>query len=129
MLPSDVLRERGWCQGSLFSVEGNVCIRGAINASLQPTQTRTQQRIVFDAAFWEWDREVAHVLNMRPQPHDDRGIPAGYTTVVEWNNTSGRTKEEVIAVLEAVEYKRGLRVKMEDLIEPFKEMAALGSGR
>ena len=121
MLPSDVIRERGWCQWMLYSEKGNVCIRGAINTFLQPTQPASQQRIVFDEAFWEWDKVVAHVLGTNPQPHDDEGTPTGDTGVVRWNNALDRTKEEVIEVLEKVEYERGLRVKMEDLIEPFKE--------
>ncbi len=117
ILPSDVLRRDGWCQGVGTDRAGRRCAIGAISATFSD-----DGHAAFDF------RTAIYMAN------------PGFG-IAQWNDTPGRTAQEVIALFEKVEYKLGLRVldepkpppTMEDLIEPFKEkeMAwrASGGGR
>lgn len=91
ILPSDVLRRDGWCQGSWGLEDGRTCLDGAL--------------IRADLSFQ---------MNWAMQNACDVATVGGRTYIfgerIVWNDTPGRTKEEVIALLEKVEYKLGLRV-------------------
>lgn len=97
MLPSDMIREGGWCQFALDKGTKH-CILGALLNSSACGQ----------GGLTLWYLEIQTVLET------DRFLTG-------WNNAPERTAEEVIAVLEETERRLGLRMKMEDLIEPFKE--------
>lgn len=82
----DVIRERGWCQGSFESDSGAVCIWGAV-------------RVVND---WGWS--------------DDAMNPVRYildTNEAEWNDTNGRTFSEAVALIDAA-YILQLQIEGED---------------
>ena len=85
ILPSDVLRRDGWCQGTGTDRAGRHCAGGAIGGAFSISEVDAF------AAF--------HTAAVKEQPFLSR-----------WNDTPGRTKEEVITLLEKVEYKLGLRV-------------------
>ena len=102
-LPSDYL-ELGWCQGSLaLDSKGNRihsssddavswCFLGSVEAAFYPNETM----IVFF-------RNTVRIL-MREGLWDD-----SYTPVGDWNDTPGRTQEEVVVFAKLVERKAGLR--------------------
>ena len=77
----DVLRERGWCQGGLMNAEGKVCALGALGvAECRGALSGPSQEIY---------------RNLSQQILDGRLIGA------DWNDSPGRTVEEVYAVLDA----------------------------
>lgn len=80
MLPSDILRRDGWCQGQTVDEQGKRCLVGAI----------------MDTASKDWGALYQAVGRRH----------IGY---VQWNDARGRTAAEVIALLEEVEYELGLR--------------------
>lgn len=73
------IRDHGWCQNELRNLSGNVCMVGSILFS-----NLQQCRNEIDPAK---SRVMAHL---------------GNSSISRWNDTPGRTKEEVIAVMETV---------------------------
>lgn len=71
---ADYIREHGWCQGTMMSLGGQVCIFGALTAVLG-----------------------GRMLSARAFLDKALGMPAHW-----WNDAPGRTKEEVIAKLEEI---------------------------
>lgn len=84
---AQIIRERGWCQGSLHLPSGEVCAVGAIEAAceddgLSDIQMEAQSRL------------TDHVYG-QPAIRDDKLV-----YVARWNDYPGRTAEEVIRALE-----------------------------
>lgn len=73
---ADPLEERGWCQGVTRDFQGRFCLGGAIGWVLDVT---TGQR-------WKLARQEVQ-------------LRIGTLSVASWNDTPGRTVEEVLAVL------------------------------
>ena len=74
-----LLDKKGWCQRAMKNRKGECCIVGAIN---EVTRHSLKGADIFDATL----RRVAKAL-----PY--------HTSIVGFNDTKGRKKEEVIAVL------------------------------
>lgn len=93
LIAAAMLIERdGWCQGKAMSADGRRCITGAIymvgrreSAFLSPDYFKF--RAEGDLAMAWLDRWL-----------DDRW--SGFAGIVGWNDETGRTKEEVLALLE-----------------------------
>lgn len=73
---ADYIRGHGWCQGRLENTRGMVCIVGALNKVIDSVDARNRAGIALTKA-----------LSYDP---------------VKFNDTPGRTQEEVIALMEAV---------------------------
>ena len=82
MLPSDLIIQEGWVQGTLKSPEGR-CILGA----LRDSQINAPHHL---------DHEIRTLLGLE-EP------------LYIWNNDPDRTKEEVVAILRLAEINCGLR--------------------
>lgn len=100
MLPSDVLRRDGWCQFSWTDGEGRHCLSGAIGASSLGRGAQMKLKTAAGVAVHASALGTAAI---------------GYAIL--WNDKKNRTAEEVIALLEKVEYKLGLRVLDDSMIE------------
>lgn len=79
-----VLGERGWCQHALEDDDGRVCLVGAISYAHNGTSYLTTD----GTKGMHWGAAVGVLM--------DR---LGTATLGRWNDTPGRTKEEVIALL------------------------------
>jgi hypothetical protein len=77
MKAADLIEKHGWCQGRWRATDGRLCLRGAIINS--------------------GSHQVAFAAIHRV----DAAIGGPYTSV-GWNDTMGRTKEEVVAKLRSV---------------------------
>lgn len=77
-----LLREMGWCQGSMTNGAGCHCAMGALAVICEGEWTPR----------WDEAREALY-----RQFGGRHAIPS----LVEWNDTPGRTAEEVISALEA----------------------------
>lgn len=73
------IEEHGWCQGTIATADGRVCIVQSILQAANPPE--------FDSAF----ALLAHRLGIRRYGCASK---AG-----NWNDAPGRTKAEVLAVL------------------------------
>lgn len=78
MKPSQLLREKGWCQGVGTDAQGQMCIMGCLlkasgHDAIQAVKLANKLRSSLD-----------------------------HLSLVRWNDAPGRTKEEVIAALEAI---------------------------
>lgn len=83
---SEVLGENGWCQGAIKDLDGQFCAVGAIReASIEIMGTRDS-----------WSECVAlsrlgsHIRKLNYDP---------VVTIPRWNDTEGRTSEEVILAM------------------------------
>lgn len=82
------IRDHGWCQLTSKNDKGEVCLEGAImQGILQALGTKSYLKIS-PPLYGEADRKVRQQLGTN--------LPCHY-----WNDQKGRTKEEVLAVLEA----------------------------
>lgn len=73
MKPSQLLRERGWCQGAYQTTDGRCCLVEALIKTERTGDTGTFLRNHLRTPF-----------------------------LTEWNDAPGRTADEVIAALEAI---------------------------
>jgi hypothetical protein len=75
----DVIEQRGWCQGAFQDDDSKqVCMLGAIRIAT-------------------WDKVIYPVHPAYAQACNATGMNG--TMIAQWNDASGRTKEEVIAKL------------------------------
>lgn len=91
MTPSDVLRgaaqllkEEGWTQHAFLDAHGRMCVTGAINRAANGGALYVGAEDNVGSAAW---RALADKLGCR---------------VTDWNDTPGRTAEEVISTLESL---------------------------
>ena len=77
MRPSEKIERDGWCQGEFVSSDGRVCATRAVYSSLGSRE--------------EGDSFLMAVTRRLEK------------SLIHWNDTQGRTKEEVIALLKEVE--------------------------
>lgn len=80
---AEYLRDRGWCQGTMADINGRVCLLGALAQSSIGVDRSVRE----DAEF-----TVACQLGF------DSATP--FWKITRWNDERGRTRDEVIAVLE-----------------------------
>lgn len=77
-----VLEERGWCQKTFKTSDGRVCLAGALRA-FHPCD---------DTAIEAWQKI-----------EDATAAPgSGWPCAVSWNDGLGRTKEQVIDMLQSL---------------------------
>ena len=91
----DVLMRQGWAQDMMEDFHGRVCMVGAIGKACaarmgEPVGSLNLTPAVNGALF-----AVQRVLYYR-----ENGVD-GLSTLTAWNDTHGRTREQVIAVLRA----------------------------
>jgi hypothetical protein len=95
---ADLLRERGWLQGSGSNVAGQVCMEMAIGIAADANcwkpgyDERVQKDILRDSLF----KTALHLL----AKHIEVESKWNSVSVATWNDAKGRTKEEVIEALE-----------------------------
>ncbi len=77
------LRTRGWCQGVSEDRYGRVCLFGALSLAVGGNP-----------------KYIPHDQSHQFEPLMNKLTSVGYS--IPWNDTKGRTKEEVIAALEKV---------------------------
>lgn len=84
---AQVLRERGWCQGEFASEYGECCVIGALRVAFGslPTQLCMSGEDYYEAR----SALIAAVVD------------GEIDCVADWNDTPGRTKDEVISALES----------------------------
>lgn len=82
---ADYIERHGWCQYIVEDNQGRVCIGGAISAAA----SNSDQDDLYVYALVRLDKYLH-----------------SYKLVPFWNDTPGRTKEEVIAALRAAAYTR-----------------------
>lgn len=90
----DILNERGWIQGPQREVDGPMCLGEAIgqvtHQPINPSEADKQYeemhklRLTIEAVIW----------GGKVEPYDDWGA------IVSWNDTEGRTKQEVMETLD-----------------------------
>jgi len=85
-----VLRRDGWTRFTALSDDGCRCATGAIAFATSDGATSRPGRVPDDG---HWDRWTAACDALRAQIGDDG--------IADWNDTSDRTADEVIAALEA----------------------------
>lgn len=73
----EVLRERGWCQGTLEDPKGHVCAMGAVNIAC------------------DYDIDLVY-----PTLRATEKTLGGTDHVADWNDLEGNTVENVIQLLE-----------------------------
>lgn len=83
MKPSELIKQYGWIQKESGNLESGFCIAGAV----EYTYKESIKFIIFD------------LLNKKIQEHES----TRHLFLAEWNDQPGRTKEEVIALLESVD--------------------------
>ena len=81
------LEKRGWYQGSWQNESGNVCMMGAVSCAIGGKSVPAYGHGE-DAQFWSVRRELQGEL----------GLEFASDTY-EWNDTTGRTLDEVKAAL------------------------------
>lgn len=72
---ANILERDGWCQSVCLNKRGERCIMGALGA-------------VYHSSMLDWPQQAIHALNINLQG-----------PIASWNDKSGRTKEEVLAML------------------------------
>jgi hypothetical protein len=87
---ADYIEKHGWCQGSMSSPDGRVCLAGAlwqIAAREDDNPVETFRRLN------TYQRLAEHLLGKQS--------PIGFTihNIMLWNDSFGRRKEEVVARL------------------------------
>ena len=90
---ADYIREHGWCQGDFSVADGSCCAAGARNAAIYGDPFRIKCGRTLEQGRRRSDLTSAFVI--------EAGIPCD-TTIPEWNDTPGRTKEEVLAVFDRI---------------------------
>lgn len=81
---ADLLETRGWNQGAYYATDGSHCLVGALQESSGAYRYRREQMLNFNKA------------------HDLLLIYLNQNSVENWNDTHGRTQEEVIGALRGV---------------------------
>lgn len=81
---ADAIRERGWCQYVSEGPDGSICMAQAIKVAIGMDAVTMIHGPLYDAA-----KEVA-------------GVPLGRNLAPWFNDKYGRTKEEVLAVFDAI---------------------------
>lgn len=80
-----ILKEKGWCQGKLEDAAGQCCLVGAVRkASRNLTDCLIETPYLAEEAAWS---RLAKVTGTR--------------ALALWNDRAGRTKDDVIYLLEA----------------------------
>lgn len=82
-----LLRERGWCQGSFSQPDGEVCANGALNLAFGGTGNPYSSFIDMDLL-----EDVAHDLPPATRPCMD-----AVSRICDFNNEEARSVEDVIA--------------------------------
>jgi len=80
----ELLEEKGWCQGTLRDEQGRLCVTGAI--------------IVSSGGYPRLAYKMTDILSKKLGED-----------LTHWNDTFGRTKEEVIALLKEAEASAATR--------------------
>jgi hypothetical protein len=94
MRAADVIERDGWCQNNVLTEDGRVCLVGAIHTANNKRFGRANDY----CDPWDENSREALVRMDRVLPKVADGIGA----CAVWNDTPGRTKDEVVAKLRAV---------------------------
>lgn len=78
MKPSELIRQRGWCQGAFENADGCLCVHEAVHFSYNPPKRHIERRNAMLASLQS----------------------DGWNGFMHWNDAPGRTSDEVIAKLE-----------------------------
>lgn len=111
---AEVIRQVGWCQGSLRSPEGKVCLSGAVTRALCEDERTFRRVIGATSLYWAGsDRYMAAMgalANAIAPPTDPGPLTltaqakpisfAAFGIPVRWNDKPARTEEEVITLIE-----------------------------
>lgn len=82
---------KGWCQGMLGNDAGEVCAKGALHHGVGRDISNTEGTEYWDTYFAAMDYLLKDVVIE---------LPAGYDPLVQWNDSSIRTQEEVLALFD-----------------------------
>lgn len=91
----EYIQEHGWLQGLTYGRNGAVCIFGAYNIVAKSPCSAQLEREVFSL--------IRNTLDVNEPTNN---LPTSKTTtfgIVTWNDQNGRTKDDVIRLLEATE--------------------------
>lgn len=90
----ELLIKNGWCQGTMRnsrSDKSSFCLVGAINHVLASDVERMN---------WTWDDEEFSMSVLISIRNVIKQFKPNNSSIVDWNDTHGRTKAEVIAILD-----------------------------
>lgn len=92
----EILQTRGWCQSVYENMDGACCLMGAINTSIFGNSEAKVENPDFEKGLVKHQilGLVRHEVNV-----ESALVKAG---AISFNDTPGRTKEEVVAVLDRV---------------------------
>lgn len=79
---AEYIKEHGWCQNRVLDEKGQVCVAGTMHLSRNNLREGNN-----------WDEAKARITKV-----------TGEYNIVQWNNTPGRTKEEIINKLREAAY-------------------------
>lgn len=93
---AEIIRTRGWCQGTLFDINGAVCTLGAIQIARRDANGGFYYEMPEYARVTEYVRENGgHVSGNE-----------GLHYVARWNDMPGRTADDVINALTQAAFHR-----------------------
>jgi hypothetical protein len=105
ILPSEVLKKYGWIQAEYGDKCQGLCVMGAIYFSYEGKDMRERGG--------QWVRPVGQFDDILKLTHAIASqaelLYPSSDTLVSWNDTEGRTAEEVIDAVEAAEKELGWR--------------------
>jgi hypothetical protein len=92
------LIESGWCKGTLTDGEGSYCLRAAVGIAAGVYSIETSGDVGFlpsiDCGLEAMKRDLHAVQLLKDF------LPEGTTSIVVFNDQSGTTKEDVLAVMD-----------------------------
>lgn len=91
-----MIREKGWCQGSAIGPRGEVCVSWAV-CRADPRSVILAREAVRDELY----RRGVPPNWQTPVWKTPKDKPPETISLARWNDEEGRTKEEVLEVLEA----------------------------
>lgn len=97
-----MIREKGWCQGRAIGKQGEVCLSWAV-CRANPRTVILAREVVRD----ELARRGVPGNWQSPVYKTAKDKPPETISLARWNDEPGRTKEEVLEVLEAAAESAG----------------------
>jgi len=80
----------GWCQGDYVNHKGQYCLVGALEASTSSYYLRNS-----------FHKRVETLINLNKHEENENWA---WDNIIEWNDDSGRTKRQVLALLKKADY-------------------------
>jgi hypothetical protein len=90
----DNIQTRGWCQNSLYTQAGEVCMRGALYLATGSELVQNGDRLVMNPGKWSNDYSYAETLI-----RDIIWREAKVNNIPEYNDNVAKSEEDVLLIL------------------------------